>query len=90
MTWGFLLRRLCCRATSGLQVVGEMQNSLDRVQRQLSSTSTRHLLEGPLLKGSDMVNPLPFWTTSFPLLPVFQFGSGSCLFRPRIPSVGHQ
>jgi hypothetical protein len=58
-------------------VVGEMQNSLDRVQRQLSSTSTRHILEGPFLKRSDMVNPLLSWMTSFPLLPVIQFGSGS-------------
>ncbi|TVU41059.1 hypothetical protein EJB05_14550 [Eragrostis curvula] len=33
-------------------VVGEMQSSLDRVKRQLS-TSTRQLLQGPLLKRSD-------------------------------------
>ncbi|PWZ39110.1 hypothetical protein Zm00014a_011697 [Zea mays] len=30
-----------------------MQSRLDRVRRQLSSTSTRHLLQGPLLKRSD-------------------------------------
>ncbi|KAK3126338.1 hypothetical protein QOZ80_7AG0555090 [Eleusine coracana subsp. coracana] len=34
-------------------VVGVMQSSLDRVRRQLSSTSTRQLLQGPLLKRSD-------------------------------------
>ncbi|PUZ68366.1 hypothetical protein GQ55_2G021700 [Panicum hallii var. hallii] len=34
-------------------VVGEMQSSLERVRRQLSSTSTRQLLQGPLLKRSD-------------------------------------
>ncbi|CAD6338359.1 unnamed protein product [Miscanthus lutarioriparius] len=38
---------------SSSTVVGEMQSSLDRVRRQLSSTSTRHLLQGPLLKRSD-------------------------------------
>ena len=70
-SWEFLL--LLALASSGLQVVGEMQSSLDRVRRQLSSTSTRHLLQGPLLKRSDTVNPLP----SFPLLSGFQFGSCS-------------
>ncbi|KAK3124410.1 hypothetical protein QOZ80_7BG0586190 [Eleusine coracana subsp. coracana] len=34
-------------------VVGVMQSSLDRVRRQLASTSTRQLLQGPLLKRSD-------------------------------------
>ncbi|XP_062186824.1 uncharacterized protein LOC133890465 isoform X2 [Phragmites australis] len=34
-------------------MVGEMQSSLERVRRQLSSTSTRQLLQGPLLKRSD-------------------------------------
>ncbi|ONM27738.1 Pleckstrin homology (PH) domain-containing protein [Zea mays] len=38
---------------SSSTVVGEMQSRLDRVRRQLSSTSTRHLLQGPLLKRSD-------------------------------------
>ncbi|KAG8081439.1 hypothetical protein GUJ93_ZPchr0007g5738 [Zizania palustris] len=33
--------------------VGEMESSLERVRRQLSSTSSRHLLQGPLLKRSD-------------------------------------
>jgi len=72
-SWEFLL--LLALASSGPQVVGEMQSSLDRVRRQLSSTSTstRHLLQGPLLKRSDTVNPLP----SFPLLSGFQFGSCS-------------
>ncbi|XP_066350844.1 uncharacterized protein [Miscanthus floridulus] len=32
-----------------------MQSSLDRVRRQLSSTSTRHRLQGPLLKRSNML-----------------------------------
>jgi hypothetical protein len=36
-----------------VQVVGEMESSLERVRRQLSSTSSRHLLQGPLLKRSD-------------------------------------
>ena len=63
--WEFLL--LLALASSGPQVVGEMQSSLDRVRRQLSSTSTRHLLQGPLLKRSDTVNPLP----SFPFLSGF-------------------
>ncbi|VAH30735.1 unnamed protein product [Triticum turgidum subsp. durum] len=34
-------------------MVGEMESSLERVRRQLSSTSTRHILQGPLLKRSD-------------------------------------
>uniref|UniRef100_A0ACD5U8L1 Uncharacterized protein n=1 Tax=Avena sativa TaxID=4498 RepID=A0ACD5U8L1_AVESA len=34
-------------------MVGEMENSLERVRRQLSSTSSRHILQGPLLKRSD-------------------------------------
>ncbi|KAL6647809.1 hypothetical protein ACP70R_015246 [Stipagrostis hirtigluma subsp. patula] len=34
-------------------MVGEMESSLERVRRQLSSTSTRQLLQGPLLKRSD-------------------------------------
>ncbi|XP_006657432.1 switch-associated protein 70-like [Oryza brachyantha] len=34
-------------------MVGEMESSLERVRRQLSSTSSRHLLQGPLLKRSD-------------------------------------
>ncbi|XP_010228409.1 uncharacterized protein LOC100826067 isoform X2 [Brachypodium distachyon] len=33
--------------------VGEMESSLERVRRQLSSTSSRHILQGPLLKRSD-------------------------------------
>uniref|UniRef100_A0A0E0LGP5 PH domain-containing protein n=1 Tax=Oryza punctata TaxID=4537 RepID=A0A0E0LGP5_ORYPU len=41
-------------ASSGSStVVGEMESSLERVRRQLSSTSSRHLLQGPLLKRSD-------------------------------------
>ncbi|KAL6880539.1 hypothetical protein ACP4OV_012104 [Aristida adscensionis] len=36
-----------------LRMVGEMESSLERVRRQLSSTSTRQLLQGPLLKRSD-------------------------------------
>ncbi|KAL5196649.1 hypothetical protein ABZP36_000161 [Zizania latifolia] len=34
-------------------MVGEMESSLERVRRQLSSTSSRHLLQGPILKRSD-------------------------------------
>ncbi|VAH46134.1 unnamed protein product [Triticum turgidum subsp. durum] len=34
-------------------MVGEMESSLERVRRQLSSSSTRHILQGPLLKRSD-------------------------------------
>ncbi|KAM0848867.1 hypothetical protein ACQ4PT_054078 [Festuca glaucescens] len=34
-------------------MVGEMESSLERVRRQLSSTSSRHILQGPLLKRSD-------------------------------------
>ncbi|XP_048556661.1 differentially expressed in FDCP 6 homolog isoform X2 [Triticum urartu] len=34
-------------------MVGEMESSLERVRRQLSSPSTRHILQGPLLKRSD-------------------------------------
>lgn len=47
-----------------VQMVGEMESSLERVRRQLSSTSTRHILQGPLLKRSDTVisPPLPFHT----------------------------
>ncbi|WVZ61832.1 hypothetical protein U9M48_011646 [Paspalum notatum var. saurae] len=40
---------------SSSTVVGEMQSSLERVRRQLSSTATRQLLQGPLLKRSDTV-----------------------------------
>ncbi|KAF0905580.1 hypothetical protein E2562_007374 [Oryza meyeriana var. granulata] len=41
-------------ASSGSStMVGEMESSLERVRRQLSSTSSRHLLQGPLLKRSD-------------------------------------
>uniref|UniRef100_A0A0D9WVB4 PH domain-containing protein n=1 Tax=Leersia perrieri TaxID=77586 RepID=A0A0D9WVB4_9ORYZ len=41
-------------ASSGSStMVGEMESSLERVRRQLSSTSSRQLLQGPLLKRSD-------------------------------------
>lgn len=49
------------------QVVGEMQSSLERVRRQLSSTSTRQLLQGPLLKRSDTVIDFRCPPSSFPL-----------------------
>jgi hypothetical protein len=63
------------------RVVGEMQSSLERVRRQLSSTSTRQLLQGPLLKRSDTVIRFlwPLKWAFIPLCFLIQFGSG---FQP--------
>uniref|UniRef100_A0A0A9D8E8 PH domain-containing protein n=1 Tax=Arundo donax TaxID=35708 RepID=A0A0A9D8E8_ARUDO len=44
---------MATNGSSTAQMVGEMQSSLERVRRQLFSTSTRQLLQGPLLKRSD-------------------------------------
>jgi len=79
--WEFLL--LLALASSGPQVVGEMQSSLDRVRRQLSSTSTRHLPPGPSLeairhgKSTPFISP-SFWISSLVQVPCLDVNRNYC------------
>lgn len=42
-----------------LQRAGDVENSLERIKRQLASGSGRNLLQGPLLKRSETVSSTP-------------------------------